>query len=106
MNVLHIYSIHDAAVAAFATPFVAATDVAASRVFSGVVNEPGSVYSIQPSDFTLFRVGTFDVMSGRITVDEIKRIRNGLELVKQVEAFNGGQGNLAFDEGTGDLING
>lgn len=103
MNELKIYSIHDAAVAAFATPFFSGTDVAASRVLMGLVNDPNSTFSIQPSDFTLFCLGSFNVLTGTITADEIRRVKNGLELVKQKELFNENQKDLAVDKLTGDI---
>lgn len=107
MNELKIYSIHDAAVAAFATPFFAATDVAAVRVLTGLVNDANSTFSIQPSDFTIFCLGSFNVLTGTITCDELRRVRNGLELVRQEELFPKGNGEqLSIDHNTGDIRNG
>ena len=109
MNEIHCYSIHDAAVAAFATPFFAATDIAAVRVLTGLVNDPNSTFSIQPSDFTLFCVGVFNIRTGTFTADELRRVRNGLELVRQEELFpdkSNGQGELSIDHNTGDIRHG
>lgn len=112
MNVLKMYSIHDAAVAAFVTPFFAANDVAAIRLFTGLVNDPQSTYSISPGDFTLYNIGSFDIMTGNVTADELRKVRNGLALVRQLPLVGVDQEELNLDTAygmsptTGDINHG
>lgn len=112
MNVLKMYSIHDVAAQAYGTPFFAANDIAAIRVLTGLVNDPNTIYHIQPSDFTIYCVGSFDVIEGHITADELRRVRNGQALVRQGELFDKDnalekmQESLGLDESTGDIKHG
>ena len=112
MLTLKIYTVHDAAVQAHGTPFFAGNDLAAIRMFTGLVNDPNSAMSIQPSDFTLYCIGAYDALTGHISADELRRVRNGLALVRQQELPLDSQEKVNLDNGfgmdetTGDITNG
>lgn len=61
-----IYSIRDAAASVFTAPTIDLTDESAIRGFSQAVNNSGSAMNFCPSDFALYRIGTFDVEAGTI----------------------------------------
>lgn len=61
-----IYSIHDAAAHVFTAPTIDLTDESAIRGFSEAVNKSSSLMNFVPSDFSLYRIGTLDVESGKI----------------------------------------
>lgn len=44
----------------FFPPQIFANDEDAKRAFALVVNTPGNMISFAPSDFTLYRIGTFE----------------------------------------------
>ncbi len=61
-----IFSIFDAAAHVFTAPTIDLTDGSAIRAFSQAINNVGSAMNFCPSDFALYRVGTFDVEAGSI----------------------------------------
>lgn len=61
-----IYSIHDAAAHVFTAPTIDLTDESAIRGFSQAINNSGSAMNFCPSDFALYRIGTYDVEAGSI----------------------------------------
>lgn len=61
-----IYSIRDAAAGVFTAPTIDLTDESAIRGFSQAVNNAGSMMNFLPSDFSLYRIGTYDIESGQI----------------------------------------
>lgn len=65
-----MYSILDKGVQAFSQPFSAHNDYAARRVFERSVADPESIMSIKPSDFALFRIGSFDDDLGLISSED------------------------------------
>lgn len=82
-----MYSILDKGVQAFSQPFCAHNDYAARRVFERAVADPESIMSIKPSDFALFRIGSFDDDLGLISseVSHPVPIFEGLEIYSGLE---------------------
>jgi len=64
---LEIYSIYDVAVEAYSQPFFAATDAAATRLFLRLQADTESLVALNPGDFALRRLGTFDDQDGSLT---------------------------------------
>lgn len=80
-----IYSIRDGAANVFTSPTIDLTDESAMRGFSQGINNAGSMMNFSPSDFSLYRIGTFNVERG--TIDPIyppKMLVSGDRLVKVV----------------------
>lgn len=82
-----MYSILDKGVQAFSQPFSAHNDYAARRVFERSVADPESIMSIKPSDFALFRIGSFDDDLGLISSEDSHPvlISEGLEIYSGLE---------------------
>lgn len=87
------FSIFDAKAVAFSQPFYASNNAVAIRMYAQVVNDPGSVVSKNPEDFTLFGVGEFDDASGEFSPfpSEARAIVNGAALRQPVLALAGQQ---------------
>lgn len=64
---LRIYAVHDAAVAAYLTPFFCRTAAEAIRSFEAAVNAPDTRFNQAPADYTLFEIGTYEDNSGILT---------------------------------------
>jgi hypothetical protein len=80
-----MYSIYDAKVKAYNTPFYAINDGEAQRMFADNVNadKANNTIARHPSDFTLFNVGTFDDEKGTVTSEAPKSVGNGVEYLNQ-----------------------
>lgn len=83
MQFTNMYSIYDKAAGAYLPPFFMANDALAMRAFSTLVNDPGHLFHAEPSDFLLYRHGSFDQSLGTMeTQDEPKKIATGLSCIK------------------------
>lgn len=63
---LVICCIHDSKAEAYMSPFVMRSDAEAIRAFGDAVSKGGSPISDHPEDFFLYRIGSFDQLSGEI----------------------------------------
>lgn len=61
-----IFAVYDAKAEVYNPPFTMMTDGEAIRGFTDEVNRPGSALEAHPEDFTLFRLGTLDRLSGQV----------------------------------------
>lgn len=64
---LIIFSVHDSKAQAYISPFFAATVAVGLRSFTQAVNDPNTNFAAFPGDYTLFEIGEFDVIEGKIT---------------------------------------
>ena len=62
-----IFTVHDVAADAFATPFVQKTTGLAIRSFAQACQDENTQLHQHPSDYTLFQIGEFDEDTGEIT---------------------------------------
>lgn len=67
-----LYGIFDSKAGSFLDPFVAASDAVACRTAVRAALDPQHVFNGHGADFTLFRLGAFDQVDGKITVDEAR----------------------------------
>lgn len=80
-----IYSIRDAAAHVFTAPTIDLTDESAIRGFSQAINNSGSAMNFCPSDFALYRIGTYNVETGSIEpANPSVQLVSGDRLVKVV----------------------
>lgn len=63
----NLYSVFDSKAALFMAPFVAMSDGVAIRGFQDEANKQGTMMNRHPSDFALYRLGSFDEKTGRHT---------------------------------------
>lgn len=60
------FSLLDTKAGAFGVPFFVAHEAIARRMVSDLVNDPQSSVHRYPEDFSLYRVGSFDVSAGTL----------------------------------------
>lgn len=60
-------------------------DAAAIRLFSKMCTDPQSTFNIQPADFTLYRVGTWDDETGQLEFAIHTNLGNGKPLAQKYE---------------------
>lgn len=63
---LEIFAVYDAAAGAFMEPFALQTTEIALRAFREAVNTDGHQFCKFPADYTLFRVGFYDMTTGAL----------------------------------------
>lgn len=78
-----IYTVHDVKSEAFHEPFFAPTDAVAARSFADCVQNPDHPFGKHPSDYTLFRIGTYTDHDGAIESEVPMSLGNGVEHLKQ-----------------------
>lgn len=76
-------SIFDEKSGVYAQPFSAPSVPHAKRTFSDFCNDRETVIGMHPADFTLFKIGVFDVQSGKLVVMGPDVLGNGVEFVGQ-----------------------
>lgn len=72
------FSVYDEKAQAFLPPFTLPRPGIAIRTFTDCVNDPTHAFGKHPSDYTLFRLGTFNDENGKITMEK-SAIANGIE---------------------------
>jgi hypothetical protein len=76
-----VFSVYDTKSEAFSTPFFMASHGMAIRAFEDQVNSPDSgLLYLHSSDFTLYRVGTYDDASGTLVPEVPLILSSALEL--------------------------
>lgn len=64
--ILNTYTIYDRKSLIYSPPFYAATDGAATRIFSDLVNDQNTSVGRHPTDYVLFQNGTFNDQNGQL----------------------------------------
>lgn len=77
-----LYSVYDAAVGAYLTPFFARSHGEALRSFQDAINDPKTSLNAHPHDFSLFYVGTFNDGSA-----DLAGLQNAEKLLSGTEAL-------------------
>jgi hypothetical protein len=67
MNTLTIYTVRDSKSDAYLQPFFLPNDAVAQRAITDCVNDPNHAFFNHPEDYTLFKLGEFNVQTGVIT---------------------------------------
>ena len=85
-----IYTVHDNQAQAFLAPFFCNTDGEAIRMFKDTVADPESLFQRHAHDFHLYRLGTFDDVTGDLQNTDPPEMLisavNVLALLRPVEA--------------------
>ena len=67
---LRIFCIYDAVAKTHGTPFFLPETAQAQREFKNCANNPEHAFCRNPSDYTLYELGQFDIESGMIDIYE------------------------------------
>lgn len=85
---LNMYSLYDMKTTSHGVPFFMATDAAAVRAVSNLVSSVDTLVGMNPEDFRLHRLASFDDGSGEIDVLEIPvRVCDAIETRKPTMAL-------------------
>jgi len=99
MNV-NIYTVYDDKAEAYLPPFFLPTDGMAVRTFADCANDKEHNFCIHPSDYTLFRVGSFNNINGEIKdLHTHKNLGLAIEHKTQVEMFEDPPAELTLAKG-------
>lgn len=82
MKVMKVYSIHDCKAEAFNQPFFSPNSQTAMRMFQMNVNEAGTMLNQNAGDYTLFEIGEFDLVEGKLTGKVPEAVCNALSIRK------------------------
>jgi len=84
---LNAYSIYDVKAGIFSQPYFSVNNAAAVRAFAQVANDPGNQIAVNPEDYVLYKVGTFNDQTGDLNQEHtIERLANGFEVKRRDEA--------------------
>lgn len=79
---LEIFSIYDSKAEAYQLPFFLHNQAMAIRPFADCVNSSEHQFGRNPSDYTLFHIGTFDDSTCTIQSHTPKSLGNGVEFIR------------------------
>jgi len=87
VGILVILAVFDSKVGVFEKPFTVRSNAEGMRTFADEVLRPESMLGLHPSDYSLFRVGSFDQTTGA-TIPELAPIQlmTALEVAGRKEA--------------------
>ncbi len=74
-----IYTVYDEKAGAFLPPFFVSAEGLALRAFKDCVNAPEHQFGKHPADYTLFRMGEWDDVTGDFQLTDRKSLGNGVE---------------------------
>ena len=74
-----LYSVYDTKSELYTLPFFVNNKAMAIRYFSNWVNDRTHTFGLNPEDYILFHLGTYDDTLATITQDKIESIGNGLQ---------------------------
>lgn len=77
---LECFTVWDAKAKAYIQPFWAMNEQVAQRMFATAVNDPQHDFNIHAEDYSLFKLGAFDQVTGEMIISEIECIARAHEL--------------------------
>ena len=77
-----IFSIFDEKASAYLTPFFFHKTDMAIRQFTNMINDPACYLSLNPADYTLFTMGTWDDNKNSFKTIAPATLGNGVEFIK------------------------
>jgi len=85
---LNIYSIYDTASGLYSRPFFTQSDAEAVRSFKDISLDADHPIGKHPEDYTLFRLGVFDDVKGKLYNEENESLSTALEQVSASRRVN------------------
>lgn len=83
---LTVYAVYDSKAEAFGSPIFCSTDGLALRGFSDACAAPDSSLHKYPADYVLFKIGTYDPNSGKLTdITPGEHIASASAIVEQLK---------------------
>lgn len=82
---LNVYSIFDTASGLYSRPFFDQADAAAKRAFGGLVQDAEHPLGQHPEDYSLFRLGIFDDVTGTLHDEHNECLVTGMESLSSAQ---------------------
>lgn len=83
---LKMFAVYDHAVGAYLQPFFMRSSGEAIRAFTDTVNDPSTLFNRHPKDYTLFRIGWFDVEHGGLLAPSSPEpVLKAIEVIREPE---------------------
>lgn len=99
---LNAYTIFDVASGTYMRPFFTGADGEAKRGFKDIASDAEHAVGQHPEDYTLYRVGSWNDVTGKLEGEELEKLMTGLEC--QAEIRSPHKANL--EAVTGEQTNG
>lgn len=91
--IYNCFSVYDEKAQAFLPPFILPKIAQAERAFSDCVNSEDHQFGQHPSDYTLFRLGTFNDEDGQFLLERSKQsLGNGVEFIRITDDYTATEG--------------
>lgn len=74
-----LYSVYDSKSKTYSNPFTALNDDEAKRSFFDAVHDNSTSISRHPEDYTIFRIGDFNVATAELTYSKHVSLGKGIE---------------------------
>lgn len=82
--ITHAYSVFDRKALIYHKPFFEITDGTAMRAFADLANDTNSSVGVHPTDYVLFRIGSYDDQLGKLLpVSPLVHVADAIALVRQ-----------------------
>lgn len=94
---MNLYSIFDSKAAAFLQPFFARNEGVAVRQLSSAISDGQHDFCVHAEDYTLFEVGSWDEVSGKLTAKDPTSVTTCLAL----KSLTNGRANKPADSHLG-----
>jgi len=82
---LNIYTIKDAKAGTYAQPFYSVNNTTAIRSFTVSVKDPQNPLSAYPEDFSLWHLGTYNDITGKLVGNDPEFVANTAQQVEEGE---------------------
>jgi hypothetical protein len=103
MPILNVYSVHDAAAQSYISLYYMPTDQMMIRAMAAAVNDDNHEWSRAPSDYRLYKLGTWDQENGKLNPETAPiLIAGGAELRGMVPGTQDTQGETASRQEVGN----
>ena len=98
---LNAYTIYDVASGIYMRPFFSQADGQAIRGFKDIATDADHEVGKHPEDYTLYRVGNFNDVTGKMEGEELEKLATGLEMVAEDRRPNQANLKLATEKEIG-----
>ena len=83
---LQAYTIYDVASGTYMRPFYSEADGQAIRGFKDIAQDENHEVGKHPEDYTLYRIGDFNTVTGKMAGEELEKMATGLEMIAEMRS--------------------
>ena len=82
---LEIFAVYDQKAQAYLPPFFVPTTGMGQRMFANCIQEEGHPFNLNPSDYTLYHIGSFEDSTAELTPRDRTVLQTGLEVAATLD---------------------